>query len=69
MCRDCLGVEETLAALSDCRLTCKLGYKLVDCQRNQGGMREEYKTGRGASVAGGRCGKIYVELEFQGKTS
>lgn len=67
VCCDCLEVEESLAALNDFRLTCKLGYKILDCQHNQGGMSEEYKTGRGALVTCGRCGKIYVELEFQGE--
>lgn len=64
---DCLEVEEPLAAPNDFRLTCKLGYKILDCQRNQGGMREDYKTGREALVTCGRCRKIYFELEFQGK--
>lgn len=67
MCCECLEVAEALAALDDFRLAGQLGYKILDCQRNQDGMREEYKTGKGALVTHGRCGKIYVEPESMGK--
>lgn len=64
---ECLEVGETLAALNGLRVTCKLGYKILDCQRYQDGMGEKYKTGKGVLVTCGKCGKIHAELEFLGK--